>query len=126
MQWAAVRTQLGAMRLPPQVWRKLPSFSYCREICREEAIERGGRSQPPGQQLPPQVNFCIRTGASLPAGAAALFLWHCLLTGCPPGPLGVEPGEGRVLGGGELCQWGRGILESQGRPGFLAFAPLTR
>lgn len=28
MQWPAVITQSGAMRVPPQVWWKLPSFSY--------------------------------------------------------------------------------------------------
>lgn len=31
MQWPAVMTQSGAIRLPPHVWWKAPLFSYCRE-----------------------------------------------------------------------------------------------
>lgn len=38
MQWAAVMTQLAAIRDPPQVCLHAPSFSYCREIWRQ----RGG------------------------------------------------------------------------------------
>lgn len=33
MQWAAVMTQLAAIRDPPQVCLHSPSLSYCREIC---------------------------------------------------------------------------------------------
>lgn len=35
MQWAAVMTQLAAIRDPPQVCLHTPSLSYCREICRQ-------------------------------------------------------------------------------------------
>lgn len=31
MQWAAVRTQLLATRVPPQVWDHFPKDWYCRE-----------------------------------------------------------------------------------------------
>lgn len=42
MQCAAVITQPGAMRVPPQVWRKVPSRSYCSEICSGgHGVERG-------------------------------------------------------------------------------------
>lgn len=41
MQCAAVITQPGAMRVPPQVCRKVPSRSYCSEIC--SGGTRGGK-----------------------------------------------------------------------------------
>lgn len=34
MQWAAVSTHCGAMRVPPQVWDQDPERLYCSEICK--------------------------------------------------------------------------------------------
>lgn len=50
MQCAAVITQLAAIKVPPQVWRKVPSRSYCSEIW--------GVETPLGATVPPHGCHC--------------------------------------------------------------------
>lgn len=50
MQWAAVRTQLLATRVPPQVWYHFAKDWYCRETWgRGEHRHMGGRALEEGK-----------------------------------------------------------------------------
>lgn len=50
MQWAAVRTQLLATRVPPQVWDHFPKDWYCRETCRGRGAQAHGWEGTGGRQ----------------------------------------------------------------------------
>lgn len=50
MQWAAVRTQLLATRVPPQVWDHFPKDWYCRETCGGRGAQAHGWEGTGGRQ----------------------------------------------------------------------------
>lgn len=59
MQWAAVSTQLGAMRVPPQVWDQPPERLRCSEIC-EGRGAASERVRPPPRLPPPHPPYLPR------------------------------------------------------------------